>query len=168
MGRQRRNLVSAVDSIVTIAQHPIIPESVVNFTIQPRDASGNNLTQTGDLYFYVASSKCAKTDDQFEWIPDEDADQVFVTNPYAEAIDNGDGTYSGSFTVEKTRGDLSLLVFYGSQNGGYQEYFPNVEGTGPIGSNSGATTNFNWTRSSNVVITDGLDDNVSGKFHFIL
>lgn len=99
---------------------------------------------------------------------DANATEIFSVNQYGEATDNGDGTYSGSFTLNKTRGVMTLLVYYGSTNGGYQEFFTNIEGTGPKGSSSAISTNFMRTISSNTVVTDGQKINVSGKFHFIL
>jgi hypothetical protein len=82
-----------IDAAHTVLTMPSVGyiNTPIQFTIQARDSSGNNLT-TGGATFQVS----------FNAYPS-------ISAPTVTLIDNGDGTYSGSWTGP-TRGNYSLVV----------------------------------------------------------
>jgi cysteine-rich repeat protein len=106
-------------------------------------------------------NKCTIGVDQL-WNAVGGAKQVFVSNIEATMTDNGDGTYSYSYTPNQS-GEVTVLVYLEDAPGVYAEHFANTGWSGdPAAVQSFTNINTNWGSGD---IYPGRPNSVSSYFY---
>ena len=130
---RNRNLLSNIDvtkSSVTGSgvTSPIVGQ-VSNILLTAKDSSGNNVGVGGETIFVMVANQCMRGTNM-SCIPVSGAATVVSSTTVGQMTDNGDGTYSYSYTVS-VPGKITVSVIVAVRKGVAGEYFDNTSLTQP-------------------------------------
>ena len=94
-----------------------------------KDSSGNNIGVGGETIFVMVSNQCTRSTNM-SCTPVSGATTVVANTIVGQMTDNGDGTYSYSFTVSAP-GKITVSVIVAVRMGVAGEYFNNPSLTPP-------------------------------------
>ncbi|CAI2372733.1 unnamed protein product [Moneuplotes crassus] len=145
---------NATKSVITSS----IPTTLLPFTpsqslFKLNNSAGTNLTSGGDKFYITIKNKCTWTSD-FSCSPASPPSSTLSSDINDYMTDNGDGTYSYTFSVTK-EGTITYKVLLLEQGKVSAEYYTN--GGSFIGRKTVGNINFNFGRGS---IYGGYKDNV--------
>ena len=124
----RRNLISVADAQQSVVSGTAIETQIEAFTtytveVQARDSNGIDLTTGGDVFsIEIRNNWIVKS--LVYWDPDTSTKPALPSSIIAAMVDNGDGTYSYSFSVD-IDGFLTILIKLDNAPGIYVEYYDN-------------------------------------------
>ena len=94
-----------------------------------KDSSGNNIGVGGETIFVMVANQCTRSSNM-SCIPVSGATSVIASTIVEQMTDNGDGTYSYSYTVS-VPGKITVSVIVAVRKGVAGEYFDNPSLTSP-------------------------------------
>ena len=98
-------------------------------TVTAKDSAGNSIGHGGDIFLIQITNKWTTS---VEYVCDlvSGARSTVSTPYYDKMIDNGDGTYSYSYTLSND-GAITVIVKLSTGNGVYSEWYPNTSWSAP-------------------------------------
>jgi hypothetical protein len=157
----RRHLIASADAQKSVVYGSGLGPSIVAMTsytvnVQARDSSDNILSFGGDTFKIKIHNKCTIGVSQ-SWTADTSAKAVFASPIDATMTDNGNGTYSYTYTPQQS-GEITVLVYLEDSLGVYFEHFDNHNWSGDPAS----TITYN-----NIDINWGSGDIITGRSDFV-
>ena len=128
-----RNLISNIDVTKSLVTGSGVTSPVVGQTnsvlLTAKDSSGNNIGVGGETIFVMVANQCTR-DTNMSCTPVSGATTVVASTIVGQMTDNGDGTYSYSYTVS-VPGKITVSVIVAVRMGVTGEYFDNSSLTPP-------------------------------------
>ena len=132
--RNKRELVGVTDASASVISGTGVASSInalttYSVTVTAKDSSGNNIGHGGDIFLIQITNHCTLSG-EFTWNVVSGARSTISSQIYEKMTDNGDGTYSYSYSLTND-GAITIIVKLSTGNGVYSEWYPNTSYSSP-------------------------------------